>query len=107
MVEGRRRREAEAETGVVKGGTGGICMVKGGQIDDIDLGIDLITERRTGQERGTRIEGNGRGATIGKEMTIGHHVVGRSGVTLRICIVGREIPEIEVMIIEDEEDRLR
>lgn len=106
VVGGRREGEAEAETGVGRGGTGGIRMVKRGHINDTDLERGLITDRRTGQERGTRIEGNGRGATIEKEMKIGHHFGDGTGVTLRARIEGGGIPEIEITITEDDEDML-
>lgn len=107
MVGGRRGGGAEAEIEVGTGGTGGIRMVKRGHINDIDLERGLITDQRTGQERGTRIEGNGRAATIEVEMTIGSHFGNGSGVTLRIHIGDGGLPEIKVTIIEDDEDVFR
>lgn len=104
MVGGRRGGGAEAEIEVGRGGIGGIRMVKRGHINDVDPERGLVIDRRTGQERGTRIEENGRGATIEVGMTIGHHFGNGSGVTPRIRVEGGGIPEIGITITEDDED---
>ena len=107
MVGRRREGEVGVEMVIGRGGIGGIRMVKTDRIEENDLGIDLVAAQRTGRERGSRIVGNGRGATMEGEIMSGYHAEGRSGVIPRICIEEGGIPETETTIIEDDEDRLR
>ena len=107
MVGRRREDAAGVRIGVRKGGIGGILMVKRGHIEDIDRGIDLISDRWIGRERGIRIEESGRGATREEETMFGHHAGGGSGVIRQIHLHGGGIREIEANITEGEENELR
>lgn len=106
MRERRKGGEAKAETGVGKGGIGGIRMARRGRIEGIDRGIDHNVDRQIGRETGTRIEESGREATRGEEMMIGQPVDGTSGVTRQSHIRGGGTHEIEIMVTEDDEYQL-
>lgn len=106
MLMGRKKKggEAKAETGVGRGGIGGILMAKRGRVEGIGRGIDLIADWGIGRERGIRIEESAREAMREEEMKSGHPAAGESGVALQTHRDGGGILEIESMITEDELD---
>ena len=106
MTGGEKRKDgAGVGREAWRGGIGGILMTKRGRIEDIVLRIKLIAKRRTGRERGIRIEGNGREATIEDDMSISDRVDDRNRVTLQTRMEGGG-HEIDILITDDDDDQL-
>lgn len=101
---GRRKEEAKAETGVGKGGIGGILMARRSRIEGTDRGKDPITDQQIGRVRGICIEGSGRAATREEGMRIDRLAGHGSEVTLQAHLDEEGIHEIEITTTEDDEE---
>ena len=106
MMGGRRKGgEVKVETGVGKGGIGGILMARRGRIGGTDRRIDHVADERKGRETGIRIGGSGREAMREEEMTIDHRAGHGSEVTPQTYRDGEGIREIEITTIGGDQNK--